>query len=311
MRLYQQTPEDFDFATAVGSYGFFALAPNRWDPGMGTLTTALEADGLPLEVRITAARRRGGEAIRIEVPGEKSLTGGQSRGALSAARRMLRLDENLTEFHGMCARQAELRPVAEMRFGRLLRSPTLFEDVVKTMCTCNITWRQTLSVVKRLVEHYGNPAVNNASVRAFPKPGRIAATSEKELKEACSVGYRADWIVTFARQVVEGEFDVAKCEDTGLPTDELYRHLRTIRGVGDYAASGLCTLLGRYDRLAFDTVLMDHYRRRFPRRKATAANIKKHYARYHPYEYLVYWWELWNRYLDETGQPTSWTAQDK
>jgi 3-methyladenine DNA glycosylase/8-oxoguanine DNA glycosylase len=308
LRLYQQTPEDFDFATAVGSYGFFALAPNRWDPGMGALTTALQADGLALEVRIRTARRSGRDAVCIEAPGHKSLTGKQRRGLLSVVRRMLRLDEDLTDFHGVCACEAELRPAAEMRFGRLLRSPTLFEDVVKTMCTCNITWRQTLSVVRRLVERYGDPAVNNVSICAFPRPERIAATSEKELRESCGVGYRADWIITFTRQVVEGEFDVVKCEDAGLPTDELYRYLRTIRGVGDYAASGLCILLGRYDRLAFDTVLMNHYRQRFPRRKATPTNIKKHYARYHPYEYLVYWWELWNRHLDETGQPTSWTA---
>lgn len=308
MRVYQQTAEDFDFATAVGSYGFFALAPNRWDPRTGTLTTALQADGLALEVRIRAARRSGRDAVCIEVPGHKSLTGKQRQGLLSAVRRMVRLDENLADFHGLCARQAELRPAAKLRFGRLLRSPTLFEDVVKTMCTCNITWRQTLSVVQRLVERYGDPAVNNASVCAFPTPERLAAASEKELKESCGVGYRAEWIITFAQQVVEGEFDVAKCEAEKLPTEGLYRHLRTIRGVGDYAASSLCALLGRYDRLAIDTVLMDHYRQRFPRRKATPAKINRHYARYHPYEYLVYWWELWNRFLDETGHPTSWTA---
>ena len=221
---------------------------------------------------------------------------------------MLRLDESLAEFHTMCARDGELRRAAEIRFGRLLRSPTLFEDVVKTMCTCNITWRQTLSVVERLVAHYGAPAANNAEARGFPTPERLAAATESDLKKRCGVGYRAEWIITFARQVVDGEFELAKCDDPDLPTDDLYRHLRAIRGVGDYAASGLCALLGRYDRLAFDTVLIDHYGQRFPRRKATPANIRRHYARYHPYEYLVYWWELWNRFVDETGHPVSWTA---
>jgi 3-methyladenine DNA glycosylase/8-oxoguanine DNA glycosylase len=306
LKLYLRTPEDFGFATAVGSYGFFALAPNRWEPAALTLTTVVPAGGGALEVRVKPARRQGREAVSIEVPGRKALPTRQHRAVEAAVTRMLRLDESLAEFHARCAGDGDLRRVADLRFGRLLRSATLFEDVIKTMCTCNITWKQTLSVVARLVEHFGDPAANNAEVWGFPTPARLAGARESELKKRCGVGYRAEWIIAFARQIVDGEFDLAKCEDSGVSTEELYRHLRTIRGVGDYAASGLCSLLGRYELLAFDTVLMDHYRRRFPRRKATPANIKRHYARYHPYEYLVYWWELRSRYVEDSGQPTSW-----
>ena len=96
-------------------------------------------------------------------------------------------------------------------------------------------------------------------------------------------------------------------EDPSLTTEELYRQLRAIRGVGDYSASALCTLLGRYDRLAVDTAAIAHYRRRHPRcTKPTAAGVQKHYTRYAPYSALVYWWELWSHYADSNGYPAPW-----
>ncbi|MEZ4614458.1 MAG: hypothetical protein R2867_02935 [Caldilineaceae bacterium] len=41
--------------------------------------------------------------------------------------------------------------------GRLLRSPTLWEDVVKTIATTNVTWRNTVSMIHRLVDTLGAP----------------------------------------------------------------------------------------------------------------------------------------------------------
>ncbi len=307
MKLFRRTPSDFDFQTAVGSYGFFALAPNQWDPEAGRLTTVLPAGELVLGVRITAVRRAGHEGISIDAPEQKSLPPEERKQLLGAANRMLRLDEDFAAFHALCADDAGLSMAAKLRFGRLLRSPTLFEDVIKTICTCNITWAGTQSMVRRMVAEYGSAATNDTQAQAFPTPGELAATTERKLNRTCGVGYRAEWIITFARQVLAGAFDVAKCEDPELPTEELYRYLRTIRGVGDYAASSLCALLGRYDRIAIDTETVKHFRLRFPRRKPTQAKIKKHYARYNPYQYLVYWWELWSRYVDETGHPSSWT----
>jgi len=220
---------------------------------------------------------------------------------------MLWLDASLADFHRLCAGVAELAEAARLRFGRLLRSESLFEDVVKMMCTCNITWRQTLAIVRRLVETYGEPAVNAPEQRAFPTPARLAAAAADDLRRGCGLGYRSDWVGTLARDVANGRLDLARLEQADLPTEELYRRLRDIRGIGDYAASSLCILLGRYDRVAVDSAMISHYRRRFPRRKPTPANIRKHYDRYAPYPALVYWWELWNHYADQTGHPESWT----
>ena len=37
----------------------------------------------------------------------------------------------------------------------MVRSPTVFEDVVKTICTTNTSWGGTTRMVNALVEHLG------------------------------------------------------------------------------------------------------------------------------------------------------------
>ena len=65
------------------------------------------------------------------------------------------------------------------------------EDIVKVMCTCNITWRQTVGMVAALVRRYGAPAENDPPRRAFPQPGGLARARLGDLRRRCGLGYRA------------------------------------------------------------------------------------------------------------------------
>ena len=62
--------------------------------------------------------------------------------ALDVVRHMLRLDEDLSRFYAMVADDDQLA-WAKRGAGRMLRSPTVFEDVVKTVCTTNCAWSGT------------------------------------------------------------------------------------------------------------------------------------------------------------------------
>lgn len=300
-------PPDFDFAAAVHSHGFFALAPNDWDADARVLRTTVQTSESALHVSLSVGHSNGRELLRACVPGTSSITAQQRRRVRAAYTRILRLDESLAEFHQLCEANPDLSRARDLRFGRLLRSESLFEDMVKTMCTCNITWRQTLSVVRRLVDRYGSPATNDPRQRAFPAPEQLARTESRRLRSECGLGYRTEWVRAFARQVADGDLDLAAWEQPDLPTGELHQQLRSVRGIGDYAASHVCILLGRYDRLAIDTEVIAHFRRRFPRRRPAPASIRKHYARYAPFAALVYSWEHWSHYADKSGCPSSWT----
>ncbi|MBI4582389.1 MAG: hypothetical protein HY718_22025 [Planctomycetes bacterium] len=300
MRMVLSVPDDFDFRNAVCSHGFFVLAPNRWDPTRQALETTIAVD----ETTAITVTLREAPGHRVAVSADGSVAPPHRQAVRAAVVRMLRLDEDLSPFHDRCRRSPSHREAAEMRFGRLLRSASLFEDIVKVICTCNVAWRQTVAMVENLVSHWGVPAASRH--RSFPTPGRLAAASVHELQANARVGYRAASIHRLAMEVTTGNLGLAELEDHHGPTDELIRRLRRIHGVGDYAAGHLCMLAGYYDRLAVDTEMMRFLKSQHPRRRWTANRIKEHYAKWFPYQFLAYWFELWQDYTRHHGRADQW-----
>jgi len=300
VRLTIRTPDDFDFLSAVCSHGFFMLAPNQWDPARKTLRTVIGVDAhTAVEVRI-----RAGAPETVIVESGASVTPAQRNTLRHGVRRILRLDEDLSDFHARCRRSGRFTPAARLRFGRLVRSASFFEDIVKVICTCNVTWRQTTTMIDRLVEQWGVPGQGGS--KGFPTAASLAAATEAELRDRARVGYRATSILRLARAVTEGRMDLEAMASFDGPTDDLYRQLKTLPGIGDYGAGNLCMLLGRYDRLAVDTEMMRHLKTHHPRKRWTARAIQQHYAPWAPYQFLAYWYELWQDYVDTHGQAHEW-----
>ena len=297
------TPDDFELSSAVCSHGFFVLAPNRWNGERSELHTTLPIDD---QCVAAAAISADGANVCVNVPGCSKRSIESNQPMIASVRRILRLDEDLGPFQRLCAASDTHRAAARCRFGRLLRSASLFEDVVKIICTCNVTWRQTTSMVAALVRHFGAPAINDANARGFPGPESLARVSSEALKAAARVGYRATSISRLARGVTEGTIDLAELEDPNLPTKELARRLKALPGVGPYSAASLGMLLGRYDRLAVDTEMRRFWKQHYPRRRQTVEAIERHYRPWQPYAFLAYWWELWRGYAETHGEPEQW-----
>jgi 3-methyladenine DNA glycosylase/8-oxoguanine DNA glycosylase len=298
-----KTPPDFAFVPAVCSYGYFLLAPNHWNGHKKTYHTVLTVpDGRAWAVTIDAPKP---DAVRVRTPKGKP-TAADNKHLRAQVRRILRLDEDLSPFHDFCRQHASHAPAANDRFGRLIRSASLFEDLVKTISTCNITWKQTVGIIAALVEHYGDTAENDADRKGFPRAESLARARLADLKNKCKLGYRAPYVHELARAVADGRFDLDDNLAAELSSDELYKRLRAIKGVGDYAAGNMLMLLGHYDRVAIDSEMIRHYTTRYPRRKATPANIRKHYAAYAPFAFLAYWYELWSAYVAIHGHPNEW-----
>jgi N-glycosylase/DNA lyase len=82
--------------------------------------------------------------------------------------------------------------------GRVLRCPTVFEDVVKTILTTNTLWGGTIRMAASLVELYGEaapdgPASGGSPNRAFPTPEQLAALDAERLRQEARLGYRAPY----------------------------------------------------------------------------------------------------------------------
>ncbi len=119
--------EPVDFARTIVSHGVAELPPNQIDLETRTLETTLPVREGARTVRITADDGR----LLIEMIAGRS--GTRVRDTLaSTVVHMFRLDEDLSAFYRAVCEDAELAWCAEGA-GRMLRAPTVFEDVVKTI----------------------------------------------------------------------------------------------------------------------------------------------------------------------------------
>jgi 3-methyladenine DNA glycosylase/8-oxoguanine DNA glycosylase len=305
--LQEPAPLPFDFEAAACSHGWMALSPFAWDAASATLARVHQLNsGKVVRLGMRRNPQNGSSPhVEIEVETVEALTLAEEAEVRSAVRRMLRLDEDFSEFYNLYAQTEGWSLRLQPGGGRLLRCPNLFEDIVYTLCTTNITWSGTKRLVERLTSLLGEPFPGREEWRAFPTPTAIAVAGPQFLKEEIRLGYRSAYIWEIASAVAEGRLDLSALEDPTQPTETLLRMLRQIKGVGPYAAATLLMILGRYEYLAIDTELHAHVSKKyFQGQPATEAQIRALYAPWGKWQYLAYW-------FDPPAEATAGTTADR
>jgi hypothetical protein len=181
--------EPVDLWRTLASHGFHDLAPFALDERARTLTTTLRVPrGAPRRVTITAA---GAHAARVDIEGRPPSDAVRAA-IVAGVRRVLHLQHDLSGFYALAAGDPELAWVTAGA-GRMLRSPTVFEDVIKTLCTTNCSWSLTRTMVTALVTELGDPpaGVRDPRANAFPAPAALAAQDERFFRDVVRSGYRA------------------------------------------------------------------------------------------------------------------------
>jgi len=196
--------EPVDLRRTIASHGVADLPPNRIDEDARAIEVTLLLDrASATTIRISPGRK--GHA-KVE-PLAGNATAAQLRGV---ARQILRLDEDLSPFYAAAASDPDLS-WAVVGAGRMIRSPSVFEDVVKTICTTNCTWSATIRMVSALVEHLGVAApgpTNGPLGRAFPTPAAMARKNGAFYTETVRAGYRGEYLRSLARSVASGKLDL-------------------------------------------------------------------------------------------------------
>jgi 3-methyladenine DNA glycosylase/8-oxoguanine DNA glycosylase len=302
--LVLDVPPPFDFRATATAHGWIALVPMAW------------------EAERQAVRRierlRSGEVVCLEIAGGGSAARPQLRVAVQhqaplrqreraeirgAVARMFRLDEDFTEFYALCAARGDPWACLAAGGGRLLRSPTVFEDVVKTICTTNTRWRGTKRMVAQLVATLGKPWPIDPALRAFPTPEAIAQAPPEAFTRTVPLGYRGPYIRRVAQQVADGELDLEALRDASIPSATLKRQLLALRGIGPYAAHTLMMLLGRYEELAIDAEMRAFVRRKyFAGRAPKDAEMRAVYDGWGRWRYLAYWFDAVEQSSRTSGQ---------
>ena len=161
---------------------------------------------------------------------------------------MLQMDQPLGDFHAYCRTQPALAPIADCGRGRMLRSPTLWEDVVKVIATTNTTWAQTIAMTARLVAALGTEG------QAFPTPAQIAAVPLEDFAAKARMGYRNAYVHAIASAIADGSLDLEAWQTEPLTASDLRKRLLGLPGIGPYGAACLLLYLGKPEHVNSDSV---------------------------------------------------------
>jgi N-glycosylase/DNA lyase len=292
MQIKISTPRTFSFRRTVLSHGWCVLPPFEFDREKWTLTRVVDLDAAkPVTITIRGAAR----GLIVET--SRSVGKRASEKIVRDVRHMFRLDDNMQRFYEEMSSDPDFSWIADEGAGRLLRSPTVFEDLVKMMCTTNCSWALTEKMVGGLVNELGR--VSDDGRKSFPTASAMAEKSEKFYRDKIRAGYRAPYLQELAQRVVSGELDIESWLKLDLPHEQFMKELKRVKGVGNYAAENLLKLLGRYDGLALDSWARAQFAKSHNNgRPASDKKIARYYSRFGSWRGLALLCEMTRHWLD-------------
>jgi 3-methyladenine DNA glycosylase/8-oxoguanine DNA glycosylase len=285
MNFNLDLPPDFSFAQTLLAHGWRQLPPFSCDDETRTLhRVELLADGRVVQITMVPVGEDRLQVALSDVANQEEITG--------IVRRILQLDLPIDSFHAYCASLPKLAHVPGARQGRVLTSPTLWEDVCKVIATTNTTWTQTKGMASRLCEHFGSPWSEDPTLHAFPSPEQIAGVPFEGFAEKAKLGYRAGAVHGLAENIMEGKIDLESFRDPAIPSADLWKKLLALRGVGPYAAACLMIYLGRFDKVNVDSWARMMVGKELGR-KVTDKEVHDFFEPYGEWRALVYHFYPW------------------
>jgi 3-methyladenine DNA glycosylase/8-oxoguanine DNA glycosylase len=295
--------EPVDLRRTLASHGVADLPPMDLAPDYRSmeLTLAMRR-GRPRIVRISEA---GPDGARVEVGGRAPSRAGTEE-IEQRVRRLLHLDQDLSGFYELAKGDPDLAWVTRGA-GRMIRMPSVFEAVIKTICTTNCSWALTVRMVTALVEHLGEPAAgaprDGWRGRAFPTPQAMASVDERFYRDVARSGYRGPYLRAVASSVAEGVLDLeylGRASRDELPDRELEARLLALPGIGPYGAAHVGMLIGRSSQLILDSWTRPTYAKiRRSGRPVSDATILRRFRRYGPHAGLAFWCYLTRDWVDD------------
>ncbi|XP_010468777.1 PREDICTED: uncharacterized protein LOC104748896 [Camelina sativa] len=321
--------ETFDMEKAVCNHGFFMMAPNVWNPSSKSLHRPLTlSDSSSTDV--TISHPSGLSFLVIQVHGINNVSRVDEALILQQVARMLRLSDK--DERDMVEFQQVHEAARKSGFGRIFRSPSLFEDMVKSILLCNSDWGKTLLMASRLCKLQSkladgtvrplsvskkrklNPKPWMAANGNFPSAKEIASLDKDVINEHCKLGYRANQIVNLAKKVENGSLNLEKMEKGEMEVDEVVGKLKKLKGFGPFASATVLMCMGYYHLVPSDTETLRLLREVHENEECSKETLEKaaqsFYDRFSPFQCLAYWFDLIQNYETKLGKLSKLSPSD-
>ena len=144
MKFNLPARKPFNFLSVVNSHGWRQLAPFSYDENTNTLSYVLRlSNGRVVELKFRDAT----DGVAVET---EKLDKSEQKEVADKVTWMFGLDMDFSLFYAASRGEPKLARVKKRALGRVLRSPTLFEDVIKTILTTNTLWAATKNMTLKI-----------------------------------------------------------------------------------------------------------------------------------------------------------------
>lgn len=267
MHISTELTDPFDLSYTVMSHGWFKLPPFHWRRSTQSLLWRARVANETIEIEVNQPDSTS-LLIRID--------GSQSAATLEAVKhvveRVLMLDvQPLLALPIARSLDTSIANLLDQGAGRFLRGSSAFEDAIKTVLTINTSWKNTVSMVERILKNFSGDGT-------FPSPQRIASLSPEDLTSNCGVGYRVKTILTIANIAAEKSLETLS-----------FNELVSIRGIGPYAAHHISVLQGEFSNIPIDSEVLKYCRSQsFFSEDASPNAIREYYSSWGEFAFLGY-----------------------
>lgn len=293
-RLRIETPPHLRLAEAAAGRWLPLLPPHRFEKESGRLRMVLPAGAAAAALSL---REAGAGALEVE----PDAAAPPAPRLLPQLRAALRLDEDLSLLYALTDQDPTLRFARERGAGRLLRSPTAFEDLVKALLVGRLGRARAAVLCEALCRHLGPAAPGGA--RAFPGPAEMSAAPPSFYTRRLQAGPLAVPLRLLAQRCSEDlhaealrggprlppartplpQKDLAELLAQGLEWEErLEALLLSLPGFGLRAAELLLPLLGCYDVLLYSGRLRGALERLRGEEAGAGRRLQQRLLRYGP-----------------------------
>ncbi|MFQ5710605.1 MAG: DNA-3-methyladenine glycosylase family protein [Candidatus Geothermarchaeales archaeon] len=199
----------------------------------------------------TGARLQSGESVGMKLRSTGSLeepkvsitlfsgerlSEAEEKEAAMLASDSLSAEEDVSEFNTLAGGHRVLRQALKDLYGmRDTHRPSLFDTAVLAITLQMAPMGRTMQMMTLLYENYGEIIeFDGRRVLLCPTPQKISEVGEGVLRERCKLGFRAGYIKTLSRRLVESPLTLEDLKR--MSPEEAKRELMSVRGIGEYSA---------------------------------------------------------------------------